>query len=257
MIRKGKSEGGYVNRKFLLIIIFFIVISLSISQYIKIDRRNKFIKLAKLEMNNGNYENAKNILKDLKGIVAKELLNEVKVKEFMEKSQEMIQKEDYTSALELIDKADSLAKELGEKNVYTNEIVTMRLKILPLEVSNQIKKAQDNAKIDNYNGALENLDKALKINYDGSVEKTILELKEKYVFLIKKQKNIEQERIKKEKKSQGVSIGMTKQEVLDSSWGKPEEINTTTTKFGVNEQWVYANYNYLYFEDGILVTIQN
>ena len=50
---------------------------------------------------------------------------------------------------------------------------------------------------------------------------------------------------------------MTKQEVLDSSWGKPEEINTTTTKFGVNEQWVYANYNYLYFEDGILVTIQN
>lgn len=62
---------------------------------------------------------------------------------------------------------------------------------------------------------------------------------------------------KARKKSQGVHIGMTKQEVLDSMWGKPNYINTTTTQYGVHEQWVYGNGNYLYFEDGILTTIQN
>ena len=62
---------------------------------------------------------------------------------------------------------------------------------------------------------------------------------------------------KARKKSQGVRIGMTKQDVLDSSWGKPDHINTTTTKYGVHEQWVYGGGNYLYFDDGILTSIQN
>ena len=58
------------------------------------------------------------------------------------------------------------------------------------------------------------------------------------------------------RKSQGVSIGMTTQQVLESSWGEPEGINKTTTKYGTSEQWVYGD-NYLYFEDGILTSIQN
>ena len=70
---------------------------------------------------------------------------------------------------------------------------------------------------------------------------------------IKEQKREELKR----KKSEGVSIGMTQEEVLQSSWGKPEDINKTITKYGTREQWVYGNNNYLYFEDGILVTIQN
>ncbi|MGS2778744.1 hypothetical protein ACVBAX_15360 [Robertmurraya sp. GLU-23] len=55
----------------------------------------------------------------------------------------------------------------------------------------------------------------------------------------------------------GVSIGMTREQVLSSSWGNPQSINTTTSSYGSREQWVYGNGNYLYFEDGILVTIQN
>jgi len=39
--------------------------------------------------------------------------------------------------------------------------------------------------------------------------------------------------------------------------GKSIKINRTTTVYGVSEQWVYDNYNYLYFEDGILTAIQN
>lgn len=53
-----------------------------------------------------------------------------------------------------------------------------------------------------------------------------------------------------------VRIGFTA-EMCRNSWGKPSDINRTTTAYGVHEQWVYEHGNYLYFEDGILTTIQN
>lgn len=59
------------------------------------------------------------------------------------------------------------------------------------------------------------------------------------------------------RKKEGVSIGMTKEEVLASSWGRPQSVNKTTYSFGVHEQWVYGDGNYLYFENGVLKTIQN
>lgn len=59
------------------------------------------------------------------------------------------------------------------------------------------------------------------------------------------------------KKKEGVAVGMTKQDALDSIWGKPQYVNTTTTSAGTREQWVYRNNNYLYFENGILTAIQN
>lgn len=55
---------------------------------------------------------------------------------------------------------------------------------------------------------------------------------------------------------QGVSIGMTMDEVLVSSWGKPSHVNKDITARHVREQWVYGSRNYLYFDDGILKTIQ-
>ena len=59
-------------------------------------------------------------------------------------------------------------------------------------------------------------------------------------------------------KKQGVSIGMTAERVLQSNWGKPTQINRTTTSHGTREQWVYRGQrSYLYFEDGILTSIQN
>ncbi|WP_291528600.1 hypothetical protein [Bacteroides sp. UBA939] len=57
-------------------------------------------------------------------------------------------------------------------------------------------------------------------------------------------------------KSEKVKIGMTTEECI-LSWGKPEKVNTTTTSSNVHEQWIYPNDSYLYFEDGILTTIQN
>jgi len=55
----------------------------------------------------------------------------------------------------------------------------------------------------------------------------------------------------------GVRIGMTKAEALASCWGKPSKINTTTTATRTHEQWVYGSRSYLYFDNGILSTIQN
>lgn len=53
-----------------------------------------------------------------------------------------------------------------------------------------------------------------------------------------------------------VWVGMTEQ-MAEYSWGKPESINRTTSAYGVREQWVYYSGSYLYFDDGILTTIQN
>lgn len=62
---------------------------------------------------------------------------------------------------------------------------------------------------------------------------------------------------KAEKKKLGVAVGMSKDDVLASSWGRPNSINRTTGTWGVHEQWVYGGHNYLFFENGVLTTIMN
>lgn len=59
-----------------------------------------------------------------------------------------------------------------------------------------------------------------------------------------------------EKKKRGVSPGMTGQDVIESSWGRPERINRTDYPGGYREQWVYGGGNYLYFHNGVLTSIQ-
>ena len=53
-----------------------------------------------------------------------------------------------------------------------------------------------------------------------------------------------------------VAIGMTAQ-MCTEAWGKPQDIHRTTGTWGVHEQWVYGLSSYLYFENGLLTTIQN
>lgn len=66
-----------------------------------------------------------------------------------------------------------------------------------------------------------------------------------------------QEDDRRQKRSEGVRLGMSKEDVLASSWGKPQSINTTTNVYGTREQWVYGGRSYLYFESGVLTSIQN
>jgi hypothetical protein len=59
-----------------------------------------------------------------------------------------------------------------------------------------------------------------------------------------------------QKENEGkISIGMTADEVLER-WGKPLDINKTITEHRVSEQWVYPNNQFLYFDDGVLTSIQ-
>lgn len=52
---------------------------------------------------------------------------------------------------------------------------------------------------------------------------------------------------------------MTADEVKNSTWGEPSDINKTTTKYGIREQWVYkysTKNKYIYLDDGIVTAIQ-
>jgi hypothetical protein len=52
-----------------------------------------------------------------------------------------------------------------------------------------------------------------------------------------------------------VRIGMNKEQAK-LSWGEPEKINRTIMKTRISEQWIYSE-SYLYFDNGILTSIQD
>ena len=52
-----------------------------------------------------------------------------------------------------------------------------------------------------------------------------------------------------------VVIGMTTQQVL-ASWGGPVKKNRTVTTHGTHEQWIYPSDRYLYFDNGIMTSLQ-
>lgn len=54
-----------------------------------------------------------------------------------------------------------------------------------------------------------------------------------------------------------LAIGMTALEVEESTWAEPDSINKTVTADIIREQWIYRNGQYLYFEDGILMSFQD
>lgn len=58
------------------------------------------------------------------------------------------------------------------------------------------------------------------------------------------------------KRKEGVRIGMSQEDVLASNWGRPEKRNISQYSFGTHEQWVYGGGQYLYFENGILKSMQ-
>lgn len=53
----------------------------------------------------------------------------------------------------------------------------------------------------------------------------------------------------------GVDIGMTREQVYASCWGRPQTVNETVTARGKHEQFVYAG-GYLYLDNGVITSIQ-
>jgi hypothetical protein len=71
------------------------------------------------------------------------------------------------------------------------------------------------------------------------------------------QERQEEERSAECKRRGFPKIGMTVDQATATCLGKPWHINRTQTRFGTHEQYVYTNFPYyLYFEDGILTSIQ-
>lgn len=89
------------------------------------------------------------------------------------------------------------------------------------------------------------------------IEKAHAVIEKARIAKLQKEADIEAKKEAKLKKSRGVQIGMSAEDVIASSWGKPQSVNTTTTARGSREQWVYGNRSYLYFVDKTLTTIQN
>ena len=86
-----------------------------------------------------------------------------------------------------------------------------------------------------------------------SVDPALIRGREKFLESVRQKASATE---KKYKKSQGVLIGMTEADVLDSMWGKPRKINRTTRASGESAQWVYDG-GYLYFENGRLTAVQH
>jgi hypothetical protein len=55
--------------------------------------------------------------------------------------------------------------------------------------------------------------------------------------------------------TQPPSVGMTKKEVLESSWGRPKGMSRSNYGSYSTEQWDYGNGDYLSFSNGILVGV--
>jgi len=94
-------------------------------------------------------------------------------------------------------------------------------------------------------------------------KESILKEQEEQKRLILEKNQFESEMIKKYGSRIGkliadskVIIGMSK-EICKLSWGEPYDVNRTITKNIKFEQWVYSMGNYLYFENNILVAIQD
>lgn len=166
------------------------------------------------------------------------------------------------------DKLNSIYKDGDNKKL---EFQILAYNDIP-ELKGYIKEIEDNSKYKKiYDDAQKEIDKAKGINnmkdyewmgliddycsiaetfenYDDVLDKIIL-LRDKYYNRFYD--------IPKSMKDRNIKIGMSKKQVLASSWGRPKNINKTTNSNGTREQWCYYRNNYLYFEGDKLTTIQN
>lgn len=99
-----------------------------------------------------------------------------------------------------------------------------------------------------------NSDYKFALSKNGAVIKWNDELSEQFLNSNPNQKHPRE--TEPEPAKQSPAIGMTADEVRNSTWGSPSKINTTITQNGTVEQWCYPGNRYIYLTDGIVTGIQ-
>jgi hypothetical protein len=99
-------------------------------------------------------------------------------------------------------------------------------------------------------------------NYDGPMSSEIKDFCLKYADVVYDKYEISEVKTKAELDARiPPKIGMTKEEAYNSTWGYPDDINKTTTEYGVSEQWVYEekddfDIKCIYLDNDIVTAIQ-
>lgn len=91
--------------------------------------------------------------------------------------------------------------------------------------------------------------KKIKADNKARIENNLQERREKF---IKKYGPEIGEKISK----RNIWIGMTEEMLIDS-WGRPEKVNNTVTRYGTRKQYVYSSSQYVYVENGMVDAWQN
>ncbi|WP_146002030.1 hypothetical protein [Cupriavidus pauculus] len=91
----------------------------------------------------------------------------------------------------------------------------------------------------------------LAYNFGSNKERVMTELQRRNALNVRDLDNVA---------GRTVQIGMSRTG-LYCSWGRPARINSTTTRYGTREQWVYerssASRQYVYVENGVVSAYQN
>ncbi|KJL04341.1 hypothetical protein [Priestia aryabhattai] len=157
----------------------------------------------------------------------------------------------------------SLIKDIQNKDFVTNDYNYTK-EYQPEYYLSLYVSAMSNFEDEDYKHAYNNIEK-IPNNYNGQFAEEISlarkKLKDRYE--IDKEETEKSNEILADAQKQynlqhtKPQIGMTQEEVINKTgWGKPDDINRTTTKYGVEEQWIYNIYGYVYFEDGKVTAIQ-
>ncbi len=221
------------------------------------------VSIVNNKIESGNIEEAREMIEQLKKSKNQDIVNSINtinqnIKDSSSLSIAKKEIEDMTNEeFELLN-AGELSK------VYHNEkgLNDIFIKLLEENKDHREVFIQENLKIQEEKRITEEEERirleSIRIEQEKIAEQQRIQEQER-LRLTRIQEEKEKAAEKARKKADGVSIGMTKQDVLDSKWGSPTKINRTVTSYGIREQWVYRQYSrgYLYFEGDILTSIQN
>ncbi len=230
---------------------------------IKYINENDYIN-AYIELNKAKEEDTTNVYDECQNKISE--IQDKSIQQALQTANEFINDNDYKSAQNTL---------FDFKDIGNAEITDLYNSVSKhIEIDEALAKAREYMNQNNYSSVMSTLSNLLNENNaeinelynNAKTEKERIEAERKAQEEAEEKaraKKEAEEKAKEEaeekarKKREGVTIGMTQQDVLDSMWGKPQSVNRTVTSGHVYEQWVYGYPNYLYFTDGILTSIQN